>query len=45
MERKSKGLTAKEKTLIKCIVSCGTAAEAAYNAGIDRNPQGSVEER
>ena len=39
MERKSKGLTAKEKTFCNCFVSCGSADEAAYNAGFVRNPK------
>ena len=44
MERKSKGLTAKEKTFCNCFVSCGSADEAAYNAGFVRNPKRSGEE-
>ena len=43
MERKSKGLTAKEKTFCNCFVSCGSADEAAYNAGFVRNPKRSDE--
>lgn len=44
MERKSKGLTAKEKTFCNCFVSYGSADEAAYNAGFVRNPKRSGEE-
>lgn len=44
MERKSKGLTAKEKTFCNCFVSCGSADEAAYSAGFVRNPKRSGEE-
>lgn len=44
MERKSKGLTAKEKTFCNCFVSHGSADEAAYNAGFVRNPKRSGEE-
>ena len=44
MERKSKGLTAKEKTFCNCFVSCGSADEAAYTAGFVRNPKRSGEE-
>lgn len=44
MERKSKGLTAKEKTFCNCFVSCGSADEEAYNAGFVRNPKRSGEE-
>ena len=44
MERKSKGLTAKEKTFCNCFVSCGSADEAAYKAGFVRNPKRSGEE-
>lgn len=44
MERKSKGLTAKEKTFCNCFVSCGSADEAAYNAGFVRNSKRSGEE-
>ena len=44
MERKSKGLTAKEKTFCNCFVSCGSADEAAYNAGFVRNPKRSGED-
>lgn len=44
MERKSKGLTAKEKTFCNCFVSCGSADEAAYSAGFVRNPKKSGEE-
>ena len=44
MERKSKGLTAKEKTFCNCFVSCGSADAAAYNAGFVRNPKRSGEE-
>lgn len=44
MERKSKGLTAKEKTFCNCFVSSGSADEAAYNAGFVRNPKRSGEE-
>lgn len=43
MERKSKGLTAKEK-ILQLFVSCGSADEAAYNAGFVRNPKRSGEE-
>ena len=39
MERKSKGLTAKEKTFCNCFVSCGSA-----DAGFVRNPKRSGEE-
>ena len=44
MERKSKGLTAKEKTFCNCFANCGSADEAAYNAGFVRNPKRSGEE-
>ena len=44
MERISKGLTAKEKTFCNCFVGCGSADEAAYNAGFVRNPKRSGEE-
>lgn len=44
MEKKSGGLTAREKTFCSCFVSCGSADEAAYSAGFVKNPKRSGEE-
>lgn len=44
MENKVKNLTAKEKAFCNCFVSCGSADEAAYNAGYVKNPKRSGEE-
>ena len=44
MEKKSGGLTAREKTFCSCFVSCGSADEAAYCAGFVKNPKRSGEE-
>ncbi|WP_405355148.1 terminase small subunit [Ruminococcus sp.] len=44
MKNKSKKLTAREKAFCNCFVSCGSADEAAFNAGFVRNPKKSGEE-